>query len=237
MTGMLFTRLLVFASFASWVVFASCSRDECTYNDVACEGNVMVFCGSGDHDPRLRVERRSCQSGEMCAVGFFTHHSEPIPYVFCFPDLGPDPACTSSIGYCKGDLPVGCRDGHALGIYPSSCLPGTCGFDSSAPGSWPTCGIVDAGMQYDRCEDQGDASTSCPIWFAPCDGGLSSCYTGWHVSAGCCSESDADGGTCSQRPIRRVDGSIVERDGGFAGCRLVGQSEPRWCCTEVAPAP
>jgi hypothetical protein len=229
-----FIRLVAFLSLASFVVFASCKSNECTYSDVACDGNVMVFCGSSDQDPTLRVQRRSCESGEMCAVGYYPHAYNPIPYVFCFPDLGPDPACAGSIGYCKGDEPVGCRDGHALQIIASPCSPGTCSFEPSAPGSWPSCGIPDAGRQFDLCEDQGDG-VSCGIWFPHCDGGLTSCYTGWHVSAACCSQAEVDAGTCAQKPFRRVDGSIVERAGGFTGCQLVGMSEPRWCCTEIAP--
>ena len=228
-------HLLAFASLALWFVFASCNRDECEYNDVACDGNVMVFCGTSDMDPHRKVQRRSCNTGEMCAVGYFARHYDPVPYVFCLPDLGSDPGCNGSIGYCKGNLPVACKDGHALQFIPSPCLAGTCGFDPAAPGSWPTCGIVDAGRPFDPCEDQGDASTSCPIWFPTCDGGSASCYTGWHLSAACCSESEADAGTCPQKPFRRVDGAIAERAGGFAGCKLVGQSEPRWCCTEIAP--
>src|SRR5204863_5749596 len=103
----------------------------------------------------------------------------------------------------------------------------------------PSCGIPDPGPQLDPCEDRGDG-LSCGISAPACDGGLASCYTGWHVSAACCSQGPTEAGTWVQKPFRRVDGSIVERAGGCAGCILAGMpdagiADPGWCCTHLAP--
>jgi len=226
---------LTVALVVSWCAFASCGGNECTSGEVSCAGNVMVFCASEERGPPT-VHRRPCASGERCTVGYFAGGTPDFPYVWCFADLGSDPRCTNLSGFCSGNQPFVCQDGHLLQAASGPCPQVyTCGFDPGQPGSWPSClDNGDGGSPRDLCEDLGDAPTACPIWFPPCDdGGMAPCYNAWHIPAGCCDTSAIDGGAgrCGT-PFRRIDGSKQERVGGFAGCRAVGMSQPAWCCAE-----
>jgi len=216
-----------------------CGGNQCAYTDVACEGNVMVYCGADEQGGGLKVQRRACDPGTRCTIGHFPHGLPDYSISWCFDDLGPDPRCEGQIGICAGDQPLVCQDGHALQgslICAGAFRP--CGFDATDPGSWPAClGVVDAGSgPTDPCEDRGDAATYCPIWFPPCDGTPASpCFNAWRVSSLCCSlqGNPMDAAQCSGTPFRRVDGSIQTRVGGFVGCQATGMIDENWCCTET----
>jgi hypothetical protein len=196
----------------------------------------MVFCAQSKEHAPLTIQRRACQSGERCTVGYFAGGIPDYPIAWCFADLGSDPRCMGPNGFCSEGQAFVCQDGHRLQGTFGPCPPGyVCGLDPGQPGSWPSClGNGDGGTPRDVCEDLGDARTACPIWFPPCDdGGRAPCYNAWHISAGCCDTSMSDGGAshCGI-PFRRIDGSTQERVGAFAGCKAVGMSQPSWCCTE-----
>jgi hypothetical protein len=142
-------RLLGFLCVTSSAAVPGCKGDECTYSDVSCDGNVMVFCGTADQDPRFRIERRACDPGRLCTVGQpASDPSGQIPaqarYVYCLADLGADARCTNQIGFCsENNEPLVCQDGHALspcGAIPCGpCSPSLCQLDPNQPGTWPTC--------------------------------------------------------------------------------------------------
>jgi hypothetical protein len=218
----------------SWSVVAGCVGDECSYEDVSCDGNVKVFCVSGDHGGARTIERRACEANQRCTVGRPPHGTPES--VYCLDDTGPDPRCDGQIGFCGGDQPFVCQDGHAL-IGGTSCaiVGGVCGFDSTVPGTWPVC-LGGGPTPPDPCEDRGDAATYCPIWSPPCDGTPSRpCFNAWHVSAACCNPQAAtkDPAQCIFTPFRRLDGSIEKRPGGFVNCKPAGETDLGWCCTET----